>query len=415
MAGKPSNNPFKGTAFCHNESMFKDFNSTAVASQVITTSFSMLFYLAILVLSVLGVYFKSVVKLFSSHAMFIFFLIGLITSPLSVFNASGRSTVTLYERIVTVFLVGIFFVLFGAVLFFKKPSCNPSNHLGLHQPSMGLLLTIITLPLNATELLILVTFRTVADTMERYLWLLHVVDEAVFFVQKFIQVAVYVWLRGLEVRDSYRENAQFYFKVLAFFNFIEWLDAQVVLDRGINVTRANEVYGEWFEILYGLYKALLIDYRLLCSLLFLEHFIQVKNETEGAEIAEAGNTEVTNHRVSTTSTNLQNRNIGFIVGFSCLLAPLICALYYVRELNLSVYTRTAVTFLNSLVILVCGMVLLRKNDLNFDKRDTESNGVKIMVSDSVNLTEQIFSFSFNSRIETLIKERCSICVLRVNE
>ena len=364
---------------CHNESMFQDFNSTAVASQVITASFSMLFYLAILVLSSLGVYSKSVVKLFSSHAMSIFFLIGLIMTPVNVFNASGRSTITLCQRIVSVFLVGVVFVLFGAVLFFKKPSRSPSNHLGQHQPSMGLLLTIITLPLNATELLILLTFRAVADTMPENLRLLLVLDEAVFFVQKFIQVAVYVWLRGLEVRDSYRENAQFYFKVLAFFNFIEWLDAQVVLDRGIKVTRANEVYGEWFEILYGLYKALLIDYRLLCSLLFLEHFIQVKNETEGSEIAEGGFNEVSNHGVA-TSTNRHNRNIGFIVGFSCLLAPVICALFYVRELNLSVYTRAVVTFLNSLLILVCGMVLLLKNNLSFDKRHTESNSVKIMVS-----------------------------------
>ena len=37
----------------------------------------------------------------------------------------------------------------------------------------------------------------------------------VFILQKVIQAAVYVWLRDFKVRKSYRENAGFYFEVLA--------------------------------------------------------------------------------------------------------------------------------------------------------------------------------------------------------
>ena len=367
---------------CQNESAAKDFNNTVFACQVITASFSMLFYLAVLVLSALGVCFKSIVNLFSSHASFILFLIGAIMTSVNVFTTSSETAVAimLYHRIVSVFLVGVVFVLFGALRLFTKPSSS-SNHLtlGQHQPSMGLLITLITLPLNATELMILFGVSASKHEIPRNIWLLFVVSKAIFIVQKFIQVAIYVWLRGTKVCEPYRENAQFYLKVLAFFNFLQWVDAQVNSGKEVYVKLAKDIYSEWFQVLYGLYKALLIDYRLLCSLLFLEHSIQVENEIDAAEMAEGGNNEQTN-RIVTTPANRQNRNAGYIVGFSCLLAPFICALYYVHKLGLSAHTRAAATFLNSVCILVCGMVLLLKNNLDFDKRDTESRGFKVMVS-----------------------------------
>ena len=367
----------------YNKTMFKDGNSTALASQVITTSFSMFFYLGVLVLSTLGVCFKSFVKLFSSPAIFIFFLIGVIMTSANVFNTSGEPSIMLYHRIVSVFLVGVVFVLFGAFLFFKKPN-GPSDYptLGQHQPSMGLLLTIITLPLNATELLILIEAQASRDKTTGNMWLVLVVHQVVFVVQKFIQVAVYVWLRDQTVCSAFRKNAQFYFRVLAFFNFIAWVDSQVNLDRGVYVSRAKQSYGEWFVVLYALYKALLVDYRLVCSLLFLEHSIEVENEAEGAEMVQVGNSESEiSIQVGMTSSGRQWRHVGFIVGFSCLLVPFICALFYVRKLHLTVYVRGVATFLGSLIIIASGMVLLLKNNLDFDKRIKESKSVKVMVSD----------------------------------
>ena len=368
---------------CYNESFFKDFNATVFASQVITASYSMLFYLALLFISALGVVYKPFVNHFSSHATLILFLIGVITTSINVFTTSSEATIMLYHRVVSVFLIGVVFVLFGALLFFKKPKSS-SIHLtlGQHQPSMGLLITIITLPLNTTELLILLGSQASKHESPQYqknIWLLQVVSLAIFIVQKFIQVIVYVWLRNSRVCDSYKENAKFYFEVLAFFNFMQWVDTQVNLGKGILMDRAKLVYGDWFQVLFELYRALLIDYRLLCSLLFLEHSIQIKNETDGAEPVDRDSHELSRRTIKTTS-HRQNRNIGYIVGFSCFLAPFICGLYYVTKLHLSVYTRAAATFLNSLCIFASGLVLLLKNRLNFDKRDRESKGVKIMVS-----------------------------------
>ena len=221
----------------HNES-----NSTGFASQVITSSFSMLCYMVVFVLSVLSVCFKSIRKLLASPALHIFFLIAGILTSAAVLNRwhGKRDVMYYYQRIVSWSLVGVVLVLLGAVLIFEKPR-DPSDQttLGKHQPSMGLLLTIITLPLCGIGLLILIEEQ--ASKSER--WLVLVVNQAIFILQKVIQAVVYVWLRDFKVRESYRENARFYFEVLAFFNFIDWLDTQTMSDTAFDVEQVEKFYG----------------------------------------------------------------------------------------------------------------------------------------------------------------------------
>ena len=365
--------PFNGSEFDGIELL--NLNSTSFASQVITSSFSMLCYVVVFVLSVLSVCFKSIHKFLASPALHIFFLIAGILTSVAVLNTwHGKPNVICYHLTVSAFLVGVVLVLLGAVLFFEKPR-SPSDQatLGKHQPSMGLLLTIITLPLCAIGLLILIQ----EQASKGEAWVVLVVNQAVFIVQKVIQAAVYVWLRDFRVRESCRENARFYFDVLAFFNFIDWLDTQATLNIAFDVEQAENFYGEWFGFLFRVYKALLIDYRLLCSLLFLEHSIQVQNETTDAEVRDDGSSQI---EISRTSINRQNRNIGFVVGFSCLLIPLICALQYFRKLHVGASTRAVATLLGSLIILASGGALLRKNRFDYDREHTESKAVKIMVS-----------------------------------
>ena len=298
-----------------------------------------------------------------------------------------------YNHIVPASLVGVVLVLLGAVLFFEKPR-SPSEYqatLGKHQPSMGLLLTIITLPLCAIGLLILIE----EQASKGETWLVLVVNQAVFILQKVIQAAVYVWLRDFRVRESCRENARFYFEVLAFFNFIDWLNTQATLNTAFDVEQAENFYGKWFGFLYRLYKALLIDYRLLCSLLFLEHSIQVQNETAHAEMTDGGSSQI---EISSTSINRQNRNIGFVVGFCCLLIPLICALHYVDKLHVADSTRAVATLLGSLIILASGGALLRKNRFDYDTRHTESKAVKIMVREKSYLCHKKIPHTFKLHI-----------------
>lgn len=374
------NHPDCGNNTNHN------FNATAFASQVITASFSLCFYSAVLLLSGLSVCFKSLVKAFSSHTTFILFLIGAIVVSVNVFNTSDNKTIMLYHRIVSAFSVGIVYFLLGAIGFFKKPTAEESSthrKLGEHHPSMGLLVTIITLPLITTELMFLLGAQASEKEMpaaEQKFWPLLLTDDAIFIAQKFIQAAVYVWLRNSRACECYKENAQFYFKILAFFNFVQWVDTLVNIERDLVLNRARAMYGESFVVLESLYKALLIDYRLLCSFLFLEHSMQIRYETDGTETADAGEIETRCRIYIMTSSDRQYRNLGFLLGFFCFLAPFGCAVCYVHRLDLPVYIRVTANFLNAICIVACGMILLLKNRLDFERRDNESVSVKVMVS-----------------------------------
>ena len=360
----------------HNDSKLNNFNSTSFASQVITSSFSMLCYVIVFVISVLSVCFKSIRKFLASPARHIFFLIAGILTTVAVLNTwHGKADVIFYHHLVCVSLVGVVLVLLGAVLFFEKPR-SPSDQatLGKHQPSMGLFLTIITPPLCTIGLLMLIEEQ--ASNGEASVVL--IVNNVVFILQKVIQAAAYVWLRDFKVRDSYRENARFYFEALAFFNFIDWLNIQATLDPDFDVEQAKKFYGEWFGFLYRIYKPLLIDYRLLCSLLFLEHSFEVEYETGDAEMTDGGSSQM---EISSPPINRKNRNIGFVVGFCCLVIPLICALHYVQKLHVAASTRAVATLVGSLIILASGGTLLRKNRFDYNEEHTVSRAVKIMVSE----------------------------------
>ena len=357
-----------------------DLNATVFASQVITASFSALFYLVVLVLSALSICFKSLVKLISSHSIFILFLIGAIILTVNVFNTSANETIMLYLRIISAFVVGIAFVLLGAIRFFTKPTRPPT--LGDHEPSMGLVVTMITIPLNTIEMMMMLGAQASKKETShalKDLWPLLLTDDAMFIVQKFIQAGVYIWLRNTRPCESYRENAQFYFKILAFFNFIQWVDTQVNVENDFHLNEARAVYDGWFDVLKAVYTGLMIDFRLLCSLLFLEHSIQIQSQTEAAEFENNGG-KSTARMTSMSSSDRQRRSAGFVIGFSCFLAPFFSAIQYVPRLHLPVYIRAIANFLNSICIAASGTALLRKNSLSFDKKDKESMSVKIMVS-----------------------------------
>ena len=140
--------------------------------------------------------------------------------------------------------------------------------------------------------------------------------------------------------------------------------------------------GQEFVVVGDLYKALVIDYRLLCSLLFLEHSVDIQTEDNEVEAnGVAGNS--TDNTEGTTESNMtscdrQIRCIGYVAGCVCLIAPLFCALYYVPKFHLKPWVNAFAIVVN-LAIVACGTCLLCNNDL-YDGGNKESHGVKIMVS-----------------------------------
>ena len=358
------------------ETSERDINTTVTASQVIVASYSMLFYLVLLLLSILGVRFQPCVKILNSQGTALF-LIGAPIVFVNIFSNSNNLEVKIYFRLASGSLVGILFMAAGAMRFFTK-SENQRNQSTLEhqQPSMGLVVKTITLFLIILEAFLLAAANAAAkkndnseESHAHQIWILVLSDKVTFLVQKIIQAFIYCHvLRPKTFSQDYKENAQFYFKVLAFFNLMEWVDSQVNEESDVHLSGAGQIYGEWFDIPITFYKALIIDYRLLCSLLFLEHSLE-----DGLAKNSRGSTA----RLITPEPQYQSAAV--MIGFTSLSAPICCALYFVPKLSMPAWVHVFSIIVN-LAIIGFGAIFLGKNNLESEEENTQgSSGVKIMV------------------------------------
>lgn len=363
-----------------------DRNSTITASEVIIASASGLFYFILFMLGVLGVWIKSCARLCSSQGTFFVFFIGVLVASVNVFTNSDNLEVRLYFRSSSAIVIGIAYVLFGALLFFSLP--REGEHprtMGHQQPSMGCVIGMITLPLFLIEVLFL-TFACTKETRKSLeahdpsgkLWILVISDKSAFLLQKSIQMGMYFYLRATTlVDDEYKDNAEFYLRLLSFFNLIEWIDAQVNGDNDVLLSRpiiAN--LDGWLAVLIVLYKALIIDYRLLCSLLFLEHSLEIATEDH---VAAENQQNINALSISNMTPRNQLRMCGgYMMGGLFLTAPLFCGLQYLDILSIKGWVEIFAIFVN-VAILIFGACFLLSNNLE-DGGNREAPGVKTMVS-----------------------------------
>ena len=275
-----------------------DINSTVFASHLITASCAAAFYLVMFFLGILGVCFQPCLRVSSSQGALFAFFVGALITCINVFTNADDLLVKLSFRLFTTILIGIIFIIFGAWRFFEMPNrargeANPQGNdrppLGKQQPSMGLVVSLLTFPLVIIEIvLICASFSSnITDEKKRSLAYkercLVNADKTVFLIQKIFQVVTYLYLRNTTISQGYEENVRFYFRLLSFFNFIEWIDPQKNIDDDVALTGIGAKCDGWFNLLTVLYKALIIDYRLLCALLFLEHSVEVQNHADPAD------------------------------------------------------------------------------------------------------------------------------------
>ena len=365
-----------------------DENTTITASQFIAASGTGLFYLVIFMLSILGVCFQPFVRVSSSHGTFFVFVIGALVASVNVFTNSDNLMVKLYFRISVVVAIGIAFTVFGAALFFTRPGQQTNEPtLGRQQPSMGLVVGAITSPLIVIEIVLILSTNASKNSYqhssETYkLWTFVILDKSVFLAQKFFQAVIYLYLRNKITCLEYRGNAQFYFRIISFFNLIEWVDSQVDVDSDVQLSGVQENLDGWFEVFADLYKALIIDYRLLCCLLFLEHSLEIQTEDDHENFQQVQTDDVASELEGPVTSYMtpggrEKSCIGYTCGCLCLIAPVVCGLFYVKKLHIGAWVHVFAVIVNFATV-CCGIYLLRINNLE-EGENKESTGVKIMV------------------------------------
>ena len=362
-----------------------DVNKTMNATEWMVASYSMMFYVALFLLGALSAWFQTCVRICSSQVMLLVFLVGALINFMIITSNSHNLQRKMYFRLAAVILIGILFMMFGARQFFSRQ--GEGNRLPIlqeHQPSMGFVVGGITIPLIIVECFLLVSTCASKKNLDlphevRNTWLLIVSDKVVFLLQKIIQAIIYCSvLRYRTFRPHFIENAKFYLKVLAFFNFIEWVDSQVNGDTDVKTSGEQRVYGAWFDVFVTFYKALIIDYRLLCSLLFLEHALEDAN---GREVDLGGDVRRETARRRLSIEEEKHRTYGFMIGFISFSSPLLCAWYYVRSLQMPAWVHASSIPVN-LTIIVFGAIFLKRHGFAFEERDdrpTGLSGVKITV------------------------------------
>ena len=175
-------------------------------------------------------------------------------------------------------LVGLIFTLIGAFMFFDNKSMSygvdaklKTMEIGHKHDNMGIVIWLITLPLIAME------FAILLGNLRREQTMYYIGDYVVALLQKLAQATIYYFsLRHRYYSAKLPFTSHWYFVVLAVFNFIMWEDS--ILTARSDDDYSKYLYGNGFSIFKATYNSLIIDYRLLCCLLFTEHAVEINKD-----------------------------------------------------------------------------------------------------------------------------------------
>ena len=174
--------------------------------------------------------------------------------------------------------VGLAYTLVGAYMFFDNRPANfhadgkkIPRPIGHKHGNMGIVIWLVMLPLIAME------FAILLGSLRRPQTTFYIADYIVALLQKLTQAAVYYF----SVRHRYPcaklpFASQWYFAVLSLYNFIMWDDS--ILTSHLDDSYSKQLYGNGFTIFKATYNSLLIDYRLMCCLLFVEHAVEISQQ-----------------------------------------------------------------------------------------------------------------------------------------
>lgn len=222
--------------------------------------------------------------------------------------------------------VSVFFIIFGYQFLFERP-VSPNNDIGSHDKGMGLVVAFISTLLVVLEIvLIVMVYKREKPSVVLAIYLL------VFAVEKVVQVVFYIGMRRRVPRPNFQRGTVFYFHFLSFLNFTLWLNSIPFTDIEIYDEVSHSYVLQYFD---ETFKALVIDYRLLCALLFLEHAMEIDNEDghnhiENQNVVDDGSNDVENdgEEFEMPAQRYLYAAIGLVVGLVFLILEVVNAVQF---------------------------------------------------------------------------------------
>ena len=359
----------------------------AFASSVILTVLSgSLFVSACAVLN--GYYWKRVGRVLveTRIGIVVFFLGALLTTITTLGCYKDIEIYGIYSLFIKV-LVGIITMACGVVILFEGQTTDremddyaqPLIPIGHTHGSMGIVIWVITLPLCTVEMFFAIGAATKSPAP------IYAAIEFVSLTQKLVQASVYHFsLRHRVPKPMMRMGCSWFLKTISLFNFALWIDS--IITTPTDNEFVMKLFGNGFFVVKAAYNALIIDYRLLCCLLFLEHALELE-DTRHSHIEipydPLDEPQHGDHFQASTSVNVEVAHYsgyGYIIGVAFVGLQLVNGLQYLDFVG--VWSNVFPVMADIMVVLF-GLIMISGNPSqdNGDSkwRDTESKAIDVMV------------------------------------
>ena len=176
----------------------------------------------------------------------------------------------IYEIIIVTFF-GIIATWVGAYYYFDTPNNKRNNHvkpIGNNHANVSLFIWAITIPVALLEMFVVMGTIINHDVLATIL-----VTAGLF--QKVIQSGIYHFsLRQKVPVFNKNRGASLYLKTVALCNFSMWLESIILTDKEGHAY-LDKILKSGYGIFTSSYAALLVEYRLLCCMIFVEHAIDI--------------------------------------------------------------------------------------------------------------------------------------------
>lgn len=360
-------------------------------SDIIMAVFSMTFYFILFAMALLSLKNNIGHRINSSKELTVLCFGGVLIISINVFTNESNLPVREIFRICSAFLVGVVLEIVGAWKFFVSPGLSTSSRarsckstLGVHHPSMGLVIGLITFLLVLIEVFLTVgaskdvKINVVGSENDRRL---NNACLIVLTIQKITQALVYIYIRQCYPYQERKHSASLFLKILSLFNFTAWIESLSNTRDDLNYSQADIIYGPAFNIPETVYEALLIDFRLLCSLLFLEHAFAIEKTLQNDEDSLGS---AICPRVCVNTMNGKEklfRTVGLTAGSTFIVLNVIRGLQYVPQLHLSPWLHS-LAIPEELFVILTALVVMRINKPNLEEKtedEDEEKGIEIMV------------------------------------
>ena len=321
------------------------------------------------------------------------FFLGVLLTVITTLSSYKEQTVYAIYRLIVLISCGmVVFVVGCAVLFENASPERPLDDYGYERlpvgylhGSMGIIIWVITLPLSILELLFAIGAAKQAPD-PTYAAVMYTA-----LVQQIVQASMYHFsLRHKVAKADLRMACSWLLKIMSFFNFAFWIDS-IATSHSDNEWVVS-LFGNGFSIVKAAYNALLIDYRLLCCLLFLEHALELTEVRANRRIHEIFHPEA-NEALNDDSYAAVDVEIyhssgyGYVVGLILIATQLVAGLQYLdfvgKWANVFPIIANAVVVVFGLLLLY-GSVSIVTDDNAIDNpnskwRETESKAIDVMV------------------------------------